>query len=42
LLGQKKYAEAAAQFRKSIETDPRYREAWQALADVLRAEGNAD
>lgn len=39
LMGQKKYAEAEVEFRKSITADPRYKEAWKALADVLRAEG---
>lgn len=39
LMGQKKYAEAEAEFRKSIHADPRYKEAWQGLADALSAEG---
>lgn len=39
LMGQKRYAEAEAEFRKSVKADPRYKEAWQALANVLRIEG---
>src|SRR5947199_4759108 len=39
LMGEKKYAEAEAEYRKSIQIDPRYKEAWQGLADALRAEG---
>jgi tetratricopeptide (TPR) repeat protein len=42
LMGRKKYAEAEAEFRKSIKADPRYKEAWEALTDALRAEGKPD
>lgn len=39
LMGQHKYVEAEAAFRKSIHADPRYREAWQGLASALKAQG---
>ncbi|MFT3788497.1 MAG: hypothetical protein QM770_20385 [Tepidisphaeraceae bacterium] len=39
LMGQKDYAGAAVEYRKSIEADPRYKEAWQGLADALKAMG---
>ena len=42
LLGQKRLAAAEAEFRKAVSADPRYREAWQALADVLRMEGQGE
>src|SRR5581483_1679248 len=42
LLGEKKWAAAEAEFRQAVSLDPRYREAWQALADVLRLEGKIE
>ncbi len=42
LLGQKRYAEAEMEFRRAMRADPRYKEAWQGLADTLRAEGKID
>jgi thioredoxin-like negative regulator of GroEL len=42
LLGEKKLAGAEAEFRKAVSADPRYKEAWQALADVLRTEGKLE
>ena len=39
LMGQHKYAEAEAAFRQSIHADPRYKEAWDGLAQALKAEG---
>jgi hypothetical protein len=40
LLGQKKYTEAESEFRKSIAADPRYKRAWQRLAECLRQQGH--
>lgn len=42
LMGQHKLVEAEAAFRESVKADPRYKEAWVALAQVLQAEGKAD
>ena len=42
LLGEKKLGAAEAEFRKAVSADPRYKEAWQALADVLRMEGQSE
>ena len=42
LMGKKKYAEAAAAFRESVKADPRYKEAWQGLADALKAQGKTE
>ncbi len=39
LMGEHKYTEAEAAFRKSIHVDPRYKEAWEGLASALKAQG---
>ncbi len=39
LFHQQKYGPAESWFRLTVKADPRYKEAWQALADTFKAEG---
>jgi len=38
-VGQQKFAEAEAALTEAVKADPRYKEAWQALAEVLELRG---